>query len=68
MEPETEGSGPVKTEGAGPVKYVCIFFPPLGLILYLLWKDERPKAASECGVSAQIGVATGLVLWLFQKC
>ena len=68
MEPETEGSGPVKTEGAGPVKYVCIFFPPLGLILYLLWKDERPTAASECAVSAQIGLATGLVLWLFQKC
>ena len=68
MEPETEGAGPEDTDGAGPIKYACIFLPPLGLILYLLWKDERPTAASECAVSAQIGLGSWFAMWLVQKC
>ena len=48
-------------EGAGGMKWLCFFIPLVGLILYLMWKDEKPVAASECGKFALYGVAFGVV-------
>jgi hypothetical protein len=42
-------------ENAGGEKYACFFIPFLGLILYLIWKDEKPVAANECGKFAIYG-------------
>jgi|TARA_B100001971_G_scaffold87652_1_gene80976 hypothetical protein len=49
-------------EGAGAMKWLCFLFPLLGLILYIMWKDEKPVAASECGKFAIYGVIFGIVL------
>ena len=47
-------------EGAGGVKWVCFFIPLVGLILYLVWKDEKPIAANECGIFGLIGFVMGI--------
>lgn len=40
------------------------FVPLVGLILYLVWKQERPRDAHQAGVGALTGVVTGVVFWL----
>ena len=49
-------------EGAGGMKWFCFFIPLVGLILYLIWKDDKPVAAKECGKFALIGVVIGIVI------
>ena len=39
---------------------LCFFLPLVGLILYLVWKDEYPNRARMCGKGALIGVITSL--------
>lgn len=38
------------------------FFPLIGLILYLVWKDEFPLRAGSCGKGALIGVIVSAAL------
>ena len=40
------------------------FFPIVGLILYLVWKDEKPVTAKAAGVGALIGFILGIVFSL----
>ena len=35
---------------------LCFLFPVVGLILYLVWKDNYPLKARSCGKGALIGV------------
>ncbi len=42
----------------------CI--PIVGLILYLIWKDEKPLTASAAGKGALIGFIAGIVLGIIQ--
>ena len=46
---------------------LCFFFPIVGLILYLVWKDSMPMRAHSCGKGALIGViveaALVLLIW-----
>lgn len=35
---------------------LCFFFPVVGLILWLVWKDNLPLRAKSCGKGAIIGV------------
>lgn len=43
---------------------VAFCFPIVGLILYFVWKDNRPKSAKQiCTVSA-IGFGVGVVFYL----
>ena len=44
---------------------LCFFIPLLGLILYLIWKDEYPLKAKSCGKGALISVIVSVVLTLF---
>ena len=37
------------------------FFPLIGLILYLVWKDTKPQASKSAGKGALIGVIVGVV-------
>ena len=62
MEPEP------KTDSAGLVKWVCLFVPLVGLVLYLIWKDSRPAAAKEVALWAWMGFTIGVATWLFQRC
>ena len=36
--------------------------PVAGLVLFLLWKEERPKTAKAAGIGALISAAAGIVL------
>ena len=38
------------------------FIPIVGLVLYLVWKDEKPKASKAAGTGALIGAITLIVL------
>jgi uncharacterized membrane protein YvbJ len=50
----------------GSVGYgiLSFFFPVVGLILYLVWKDEKPKSAKAAGIGALVGVISGVVLYI----
>jgi len=38
------------------------FFPVVGLILFLVWRDQTPLKSRSAGKGALIGVITGVVL------
>lgn len=40
------------------------FFPLVGLILYLCWKNEKPNTAKSVGKGALINVIVGAVLYI----
>lgn len=40
----------------------CI--PLVGLILFLVWKDTKPKTAKAAGIGALISVAVGIVFYV----
>jgi len=41
---------------------LCFFVPIVGLILWLVWKDQTPLKAKSCGKGALIGVIVWFVL------
>ncbi len=46
---------------------LCYFIPILGLILYFIWKDEKPKTAKACIIGSIVNLAIGLliaILWI----
>lgn len=44
----------------------CI--PIVGLILFLVWKDEKPKNAKMAGIGALISVAVSAACYIFSAC
>lgn len=40
------------------------FIPLIGLILWLVWKNDRPGDAHQAGKGALIGVIAQVVLWI----
>ena len=43
---------------------LAFFFPVVGLILYLVWRDSTPKKAKAIGKWALISVIVGVVLYI----
>jgi len=43
---------------------LSFFFPLIGLILFLVWKDKTPLKAKSCGKGALIGVIVNVALVL----
>lgn len=41
---------------------LSFFFPLVGLILFIVWKDEHPVKAKGCGKAALISVIVNIVL------
>lgn len=41
------------------------FVPVAGLILYLVWKNERPKTAKNVGIGALLSVVLNILLVVF---
>lgn len=41
---------------------LSFFFPLIGLILYLVWKDQSPLKAKSAGTGALIGFIMGIAL------
>ncbi len=52
------------TEDTGNIGwgFLGFFFPLIGLILYLVWKDNKPKCAKVAGKGALVGVIIGVVV------
>ncbi len=42
--------------------FLGFFVPIAGLILYLIWKDDKPKKAKAAGIGALINLAFDLVV------
>lgn len=40
------------------------FIPIVGLVLWLVWKDEKPKSAKMAGVGALVSVAVAVVIYV----
>ena len=59
----------VASQDSGSIGWAFLgfFIPLIGLILYLVWHDNKPKTAKKCGVGALIGVISSIVftiLWM----
>ncbi|MDE7213216.1 MAG: zinc ribbon domain-containing protein [Anaeroplasmataceae bacterium] len=55
----------------GSIGYIIIglLAPTIGLILFLVWKNEKPKSAKQCGIGALINVIlTGLFIGISIVC
>ena len=44
---------------------LCFLFPVIGLILWLVWKDQYPLKAKSCGKGAIIGVCVSAGVGIF---
>lgn len=40
------------------------FFPLVGLILYLVWRTDKPVSAKQAGMGALVSVIATVVLWI----
>lgn len=40
----------------------CI--PIVGLVLFLVWKDSKPKTSKAAGIGALVGVALGVIYYI----
>lgn len=47
---------------SGGMNVLGFFFPVIGLILYLVWKDQTPRRANAVGKTALIGFVVWTVL------
>ena len=47
---------------SGGFAVLCFFFPVIGLILYIIWRDTMPMRARSCGKGAITGVIVEVVL------
>ena len=46
---------------SGGLAFLCYLVPVLGLILWLVWKDEYPLRAKSCGKGAIVAVIMGTI-------
>ena len=46
---------------SGGFAFLSFFFPLIGFILWLVWKDESPRKAKSCGKGALIGFCSGII-------
>lgn len=53
---------PQQETGTGGYGVLGFFFPLIGLILYLVWKDDHPMRSKAAGKGALIGVIVEVVL------
>ena len=45
--------------------FLCFLIPILGLVLYLVWKDQYPMRASSCGKGALWSVVLSIISVVF---
>lgn len=52
-----------KDQDRGGFAWGCLGFciPIVGLILWLVWRDEKPKTAKSLGIGALVGVIIGFI-------
>lgn len=52
----------VQDSGSAGWAVLGFFFPIVGLILYLVWKTEKPLSARRAGMGALVSVIVGVVI------
>ena len=55
---------PSEDSGSAGWGFLGCCFPLVGLILFLVWKDNKPRSAKSAGIGAIIGVVITIVLTL----
>ena len=63
-EESTYQNNNVSDEGGFGWGFLGFMFPVIGLILYLVWKNEKPKTAKSVGKGALISFVSGIVLYI----
>ena len=60
----TYGNSPAYYNDSGSFGWALLgfFIPLVGLILYLVWKDEKPKSAKRAGKGALVSVILYLII------
>ncbi|MDH6458707.1 ABC-type multidrug transport system permease subunit [Fusobacterium sp. PH5-7] len=70
MEELKEGRNIESVENKPPVNldrggfawgFLGFFIPIVGFILWLVWRDEKPKTAKSLGIGALVGVIIGFI-------
>ena len=54
----------VNDSGSAGWGVLGFFFPIVGLILFLIWRDERPKSAKAAGIGALIFVIVYVIIFV----
>jgi hypothetical protein len=57
---------PVPVNDSGSIGWGVLgfFIPLVGLILFLVWKDTKPKSAKAAGIGALISVGVGVLFYI----
>ncbi|MDE6195385.1 MAG: zinc ribbon domain-containing protein [Erysipelotrichaceae bacterium] len=66
--PTATASAAINEENTVGWGVLGFFVPLLGLILYLIWIDTRPKASKSSGIGALIGFIASIVFVIFLIC
>lgn len=53
---------PIEESGSGGWGVLGFFFPVVGLILFLIWRTEKPKSSRAAGIGALISVILSVVM------
>ncbi len=57
-----QAAAPVVDNGGFGWGFLGFLIPLVGLILFLVWKDTKPKTAKAAGIGALVSVIAGIVL------
>lgn len=59
-----DGPAPVVDNGGFGWGLLGCCIPLVGLILFLVWKDTKPKSAKSAGIGALVSAGIGIVYWI----
>ena len=66
--PTQNGTAAVEEGGTAGWAILSFFFPIVGLILFIVWKDSKPKSARAAGKGALISVIAVILLYVLIIC
>lgn len=68
--PQTQQNAAAAVEEGGTTGWAILsfFFPIVGLILFIVWKDSKPKSSSAAGKGALIGFIVGILASVLISC
>lgn len=61
---QTAGNTVKQDQPSGLLNILACCFPIIGLILFIVWKDDKPRSAKAVGKWALIGFILGIVLYV----
>lgn len=64
QQPYQSHQAPVVDSGSFGWAVLGFFFPVVGLILFLVWKDQKPLTSKKAGIGALVGVISSVVFYV----